>query len=82
MGSFLKDRTQFVSVNGHESESVAVLGPTLFIYYYINDLPTVTKSKSKIFADDTKGFKPIRSQEDHTKQQDSKSVLTLLSSGV
>ena len=75
---FLKDRTQFVSVNGCNSESVpvtsgvpqgSVLGPTLFIYY-INDLPTVTDSKSKIFADDTKGFNPIRDQDDHTKQQE------------
>ena len=72
---FLKDRTQFVSVNGCNSESVpvtsgvpqgSVLGPTLFIYY-INDLPTVTDSKSKIFADDTKGFNPIRNQDDHKK---------------
>ena len=75
---FLKDRTQFVSVNGCNSESVpvtsgvpqgSVLGPTLFIYY-INDLPTVTDSKSKIFADDTKGFNPIRNQDDHKKQQE------------
>ena len=51
---FLKDRTQFVSVNGQISEKVnvtsgvpqgSVLGPKLFIYY-INDLPSVTDSKS------------------------------------
>jgi ribonuclease P/MRP protein subunit RPP40 len=78
ISDFLKDRTQFVSVNGQESERVAVtsgvpqgsvLGPTLFIYY-INDLPEVTESGSKIFADDTKGFNTIKSDEDHIKQQE------------
>ena len=78
LADFLKDRTHFVSVKGQESETVAVtsgvpqgsvIGPTFFIYY-INDLLTVTKYKSKIFADDTKAFNPIRSQEDHTKQQE------------
>ena len=74
---FLKDRTQFVSINGNKSDNVevtsgvpqgSVLGPTLFIYY-INDLPDVTDSSSEIFADDTKGFNPIRSEADHVKQQ-------------
>ena len=77
ISDFLRDRTQYVSVNGNDSDRAkvtsgvpqgSVLGPTLFIYY-INDLPSVTESKSKIFADDTKGFNPIRDEEDHIKQQ-------------
>ena len=54
---FLKDRMQFVSVNWLKSERVIVtrscgvpqgsgLGTTLSIYY-INDLPSVTDSRSK-----------------------------------
>ena len=74
---FLSERTQFVSINDCKSEKVpvtsgvpqgSVLGPTLFIYF-INDLPTVSDSTSKIFADDTKGYNPIHSPEDQVKQQ-------------
>ena len=66
-----------MSINGHKSENVevtsgvpqgSVLGPTLFIYY-INDLPDVTDSSSEIFADDTKGFNPVQSEEGQIKQQ-------------
>ena len=42
----------------------SVLGPTLFLLY-INDLPNmVSNCEVKIFADDTKLYKEIRSQED------------------
>ena len=41
----------------------SVLGPSLFIYF-INDLPSVIKSLAKIFADDTKAFSKISSDED------------------
>ena len=62
IGSFLGDRTQYVSVNGKCSNKIRVtsgvsqgivLGPTLFIYF-INNLPEVSKCPMKIFADDTR----------------------------
>ena len=75
---FLSDRSQYVSVNGHCSESVpvtsgvpqgSVLGPTLFIYF-INDLPLVTNLPMNIFADDTKAFNKAESREDQLKMQE------------
>ena len=71
--SFLSDRTQFVNVNGHTSNKTpvisgvpqgSVLGPCLFIYF-INDLPDVIEALSKIFADDTKAYKPIFTRRDN-----------------
>ena len=70
---FLSDRTQYVSINGVRSEKGlvtsgvpqgSVLGPTLFIYF-INDLPTVTSCPNKIFADDTKAHKGIKTMDDN-----------------
>ena len=70
--SFLTNRTQFVQVNNSISNSDkvlsgvpqgSVLGPTLFLLY-INDLPDCVTSKTLIFADDTKIFKPITSPND------------------
>ena len=69
---FLSNRTQYVSINQKESDPTevssgvpqgSVLGPSLFIYF-INDLPSVIKSLAKIFADDTKAFSKISSDED------------------
>ena len=46
----------------------SVLGPTLFIYF-INDLPSVASSIIKMFADDTKAYRPIFTIEDNLKLQ-------------
>ena len=72
ISDFLSGRYQYVSINNSSSKTVpvvsgvpqgSVLGPSLFIYF-INDLPDVSKSLLKIFADDTKVYAPIRSLED------------------
>ena len=77
ISSFLSGRKQFVSINGQESETVnvtsgvpqgSVLGPTLFIYF-INDLPSISTEKTKIFADDTKSYTEIHSINDAQKLQ-------------
>jgi len=64
ISDFLKDRTQYVTVNGNSSERIrvtsgvpqgSVVGPSLFIYF-INDMPAQVECKTKIFADDTKAY--------------------------
>ena len=60
--SYLSERKQYVSVNGHITDYLdiscgvpqgSVLGPLLFLIY-INDLPNVSKFLSfYLFADDT-----------------------------
>ena len=81
--SFLTDRMQYVAINGKQSGRVpvssgvpqgSVLGPTLFIYF-INDLPSNTSEKVKVFADDTKNYKEIKSEEDAKKLQESLDLL-------
>ena len=70
--SFLTGHTQVVKVNGSVPESAPVLsgipqgnvlGPLLFVIY-INDLPEAINSDSFLFADDTKVFREITSQDD------------------
>ena len=76
---FLTNRSQYVNVNNSCSDKVpvtsgvpqgSVLGPSLFVYY-INDLPDVSTTPLKIFADDTKVYTPIQSNADHVNLQNS-----------
>ena len=71
--NFLMDRNQVVVINNETSQvrpvtsgipQGSVLGPILFIIY-INDLPDIVNSCVKIFADDTKIFRTIQSEQDH-----------------
>ena len=73
LSSFLSNRQQFVVINGNKSRGErvqsgvpqgTVLGPVLFILY-INDITDVIKnSYIKIFADDSKLVKAIKSLSD------------------
>ena len=76
---FLSKRSQFVSIGKESSPSAdvtsgvpqgSVLGPTLFIYF-INDMPDVVHSLIKIFADDTKIYRPIVNNDDYVLLQKS-----------
>ena len=74
---FLKDRTQCVKINNTTSENKpvtsgipqgSVLGPVLFIIY-INDIPNAVSSNIRIFADDTKIFRAMKSIDDYNQLQ-------------
>ena len=74
---FLSCRTQYVKINDSKSAcnnitsgvpQGSVLGPMLFIYF-INDLPEICTVTTKIFADDTKAYTQIKSEEDHLNLQ-------------
>ena len=81
---FLSDRSQFVSINDFCSSTIkvtsgvpqgSVLGPSLFIYF-INDLPSVCTTLTKIFADDTKVYTHVSSPQDCTNLQNTLNSLT------
>ena len=70
--SFLTGRSQRVVVNGADSSwsqvtrgipQGSVLGPLLFLLF-INDMPDDIMSSFKIFADDTKAYKDVQTEED------------------
>ena len=83
INSFLSQRKQRVVVNGAYSQwndvtsgipQGSVLGPTLFIIY-INDLPETVESMVHIFADDTKIYRKIATENDCVKLQKDLDIL-------
>ena len=75
--AFLSNRTQKVVINGEASDvrpvisgipQGSVLGPILFVMY-INDMPDIVTSQIFLFADDTKIFREILDESDHTHLQ-------------
>ena len=77
INSFLTSRTQSVTLEGFQSDHIAVtsgvpqgsvLGPILLLMY-INDLPNEIKSSIRLFADDAIMYRRIFSQTDCTALQ-------------
>jgi hypothetical protein len=75
---FLSNRKQRVSVSGEKSEwrnvisgipQGSVLGPVLFVYF-INDMPEAVQGYLRMFADDTKIFSQVNSDDEHKKLQE------------
>ena len=83
INSFLNQRKQRVVVNGAYSQwndvrsgipQGSVLGPTLFIIY-INDLPETVESMVHSFADDTKNYRKIATENDCVELQKDLDIL-------
>ena len=83
--TFLTNRSQQVIINGVLSESLpvlsgvpqgSVLGPVLFLIF-INDLLVGISSLGKLFADDSKIYRKIHSQEDRNILQEDLIKLSL-----
>jgi len=79
IANFLSKRKQFVTIEDKKSNECevlsgvpqgSVLGPALFVLY-INDLPDKIYSNVKMFADDTKIYKKIKTNEDANELQES-----------
>ena len=76
--SYLTDRRQRVTVLGVTSKPLpvcsgvpqgSILGPALFLLYVNDLLEAPTSSRAAMFADDTKIFSAIKSQDDVTALQ-------------
>ena len=82
--NFLVGRQMKVSIRGQISSSIevtsgvpqgSVLGPLLFLMY-VNEIPSILQSTTKVFADDTKVFRVIESKLDNDQLQNDLNTLT------
>ena len=83
---YLQNRSQFVEINGGKFQWIpvtsgipqgSVLGPLLFLIY-INDLPENVNSTVYMYADDTKIYREIKSENNHgILQRDLENLKTL-----
>lgn len=81
--SYLIERKQFVVINGEKSDCMtptssvpqgSILSPLLFALF-INDLPSLVKSKILLFADDLKIFLEIKSVNDARQLQNDINII-------